>query len=116
MGACVRVRVCARVRVRARVCWLTYAAALSFVAFVFAADPFAFADGAHDAPWCNGLAAIVGATLVVYASSFACSNTSLYDPAWCLLPIALAVGWTATGGAALPGGGGASPRAWYGLA
>mgnify|MGYP003315635790 CR=1 FL=1 len=56
---------------------------------------------------------MLGATLVIYGFSYASSNTSLYDPAWCLLPLATVVGWMATspGLAAC-----ASPRAWYALA
>lgn len=33
---------------------------------------------------------------MIYAFSFAFSNTSIYDPAWCLLPIFVAIGWMVT--------------------
>ena len=92
--------------VSALVCWATYAAA-------FAAVAAAFAWPLSPSPYWNGLAAMLGATLVIYGFSYASSNTSLYDPAWCLLPLATVVGWMATspGLAAC-----ASLRAWYALA
>jgi len=33
------------------------------------------------------------ATVVIFCFSFVFGNTSLYDPAWCVLPIVLSVGW-----------------------
>ena len=92
--------------VTARICWLTYIAALAFIAYVFKTDPLGLDD-----PYWTGFLATMGATVVVYSFSLACSNTSLYDPAWCIFPIALATGWMVT--SAGPGRGGASTRACY---
>lgn len=46
-----------------------------------------------------GLLADVAATLVVFAFSFALSNSSVYDPYWSLAPIVLAGYWWLRGGA-----------------
>lgn len=88
--------------VPAHICWCVYAASAATVALVFAAP-------VSDDPWRNGLAAISLATVTIYAFSFAYSNTSCYDPAWCLLPIFTALGWMATADAA------PSARGWCGL-
>lgn len=88
--------------VPASLCWATYAASIACIIAVFLWPQLA-------SPYWNGLAAIVEATLVIFCFSLFCSNTSLYDPAWCVLPIGVAVGWMATGDAL------ASPRAWYAL-
>jgi steroid 5-alpha reductase family enzyme len=87
--------------VGASVCWCVYiAAALTTIMIFacFASDPFT-----------TGLVSIVLSTLTIYVFSLACSNTSLYDPAWCLLPIFTALGWMATAGSS------SSPRAIYAL-
>ena len=89
--------------VPASICWATYVAALATIAAVFiwpqVSDPY----------W-NGFLAMVESTVVIFFFSFSCSNTSLYDPAWCVLPIGTAISWmlTSDGLAATT-----SPRAWY---
>eukprot|EP00445_Apocalathium_hangoei_P036817 CAMPEP_0203950244 /NCGR_PEP_ID=MMETSP0359-20131031/84428_1 /ASSEMBLY_ACC=CAM_ASM_000338 /TAXON_ID=268821 /ORGANISM="Scrippsiella Hangoei, Strain SHTV-5" /LENGTH=331 /DNA_ID=CAMNT_0050882401 /DNA_START=48 /DNA_END=1043 /DNA_ORIENTATION=+ len=88
--------------VPARICWITYVLAAASVALCFSAPPC-------EDPWRVGLLAICVATCVVYVFSFAYSNTSIYDPAWCLLPIFVAVGWMLTAKSS------PSPRGWYAL-
>jgi len=89
--------------VPAYICWLAYLAAAASVAVCFAM-PLPW----H--PWQIGLLAICAATFSIYAFSFAYSNTSVYDPAWCLLPIFVAVGWMSTAESA------PSSRGWYAFA
>jgi steroid 5-alpha reductase family enzyme len=86
-------------------CWATYVAALACLAAVYVWPQ-------HESPYWNAFLATTEATAVIFLFSFACSNTSLYDPAWCILPIALALGWmlTSDNSVALY-----SPRAWYAL-
>jgi len=78
------------------VCWLAYLAAAAAVALCFS-NPLGLLSMT---PWCTGLSAIVMATCAIFAFSFAYSNTSIYDPAWCLLPIFVAVGWMCTASSA----------------
>ena len=90
--------------VSASICWCTYLAALAVAAAAFVARP----EGAD--AWQTGLVAIVASTVTIFCFSLACSNTSLYDPAWCILPIATAIGWISMSG------GTPSARAVYALA
>jgi len=89
--------------VSAAICRWTYA-----VSLVFIAGTFAFP--VHADPYWNGLLAHCGATVVVFLFSYCNSNSSLYDPAWCLFPVALAMGWLASAGDK------PSPRGVYALA
>jgi steroid 5-alpha reductase family enzyme len=57
---------------------------------------FIFAVPHHADPYWNGLIAVCEATVVTWLWSLWFSNTSIYDPAWCLFPIWCAVCWIAT--------------------
>ena len=80
--------------VSATTCCLAYLAPCTSIAVVF--SPY---GRLHADPYYNGMCAHVVATLVIYAFSFVCSNTSVYDPAWCVFPIALGAGWMANSNA-----------------
>jgi len=54
-------------------------------------------------PRMNGLAAHMVSTVVIFVFTFFCSNTSLYDPAWYLLPLSITIGWVATGTVSIRG-------------
>ena len=75
----------------AALCWCAYASAL--VAAV------ALAPTLHsvlpDAPLRRALLLDVVGTLVVYAFSLAADNSSVYDPYWCVAPLALLFYWKA---------------------
>lgn len=58
------------------------------------------------APW-NALLADVVATLVIFAFSLACRNSSFYDAYWSVIPPLLAMFWMQAGSNAV-----AHPRAW----
>merc|ERR1712046_96999 len=70
-------------------CWLCYIFALlsQFLVFKFPVDEDAFM---------NGFYAHIISTVVIFAFSFVCGNSSLYDPAWYTLPVGIALGWTMT--------------------
>jgi len=67
-------------------CWFAYISAALAVTICFAKP--AFSD-----PWYEGLFAICLATFVIWLFSFYYSNSSIYDPAWCILPILISFGW-----------------------
>ena len=119
--------------VSASTCCLTYAAAVGIVGYSFAASELpggrsfragakaVLGDAVDDDSYWVGFYAMCAATTTIYAFSFLCSNSSLYDPAWCVLPIAVASSWMMQGSGS--GGGGTplaiampSARAAYGLA
>ena len=75
--------------VPASVCRATYGVAVGWVAFIFLVPH-------HEDPYFNGMIAHLEATVVICMFSFSHGNTSLYDPAWCVLPIAVAAGWMCT--------------------
>jgi steroid 5-alpha reductase family enzyme len=81
-------------------CGVAYALA-GLVAVVVAR---AVAPPAH-VTWLAVIAADVAATLVVFAFSAACDNSSVYDPYWCVAPLPIAAAW------ALGGDGGAAADA-----
>ena len=70
-------------------CCLCYIFAVSWIAFVFKVPHF-------EDPYWNGLCAHLESTVVIWLFSVYFSNSSLYDPAWCILPIALQIGWMMT--------------------
>ena len=75
------------------VCWLCYAATLATIVFMFLEEerlPY------NDKYW-NGFLIHSASTVTIFCFSFVYSNTSLYDPAWCILPIAMGAGWMLTG-------------------
>ena len=72
--------------VPAYICWTAYISAVISIAITFHYP-------VHDNPMYNGLAAHVIATVVIYLFSLTYSNTSIYDPFWTYIPIALAIGW-----------------------
>lgn len=73
--------------VPASVCWLCYIAASCWLLSVMLVTP-----RLEDHYW-NSMIAHCESTVVLFAFSFFFGNTSLYDPAWCILPIVLSVGW-----------------------
>lgn len=73
-------------KVSAFICCLTYVLAYLTIGVVFWYKP---TDSAYN----NGFIAHILSTLLIFVFSFVCGNTSLYDPAWFLLPIPLAAGW-----------------------
>ena len=50
----------------------------------------------HESAYWNGFAAHMVSTIVIFAFSFCCGNSSLYDPAWYALPVGVALGWVIT--------------------
>ena len=77
-------------KVSCLVCWLTYIFAFIAIAVVFT-FPIVKSD------YWNGFLAHIISTVVIFAFSLIFGNSSLYDPAWYLLPVGLAAGWMATG-------------------
>jgi len=79
-------------RVSAAWCWLAYIVA--FVASGLAASAF---DAGYPelGPLWSGLLLNLLATCVVWCFSLTASNTSVYDPYWCLAPLLLAFYWKA---------------------
>ena len=71
-------------------CWLCYI-------FAMGSQYLVFKYPLHEEPYWNGFAAHMVSTLVIFAFSFCCGNSSLYDPAWYSLPLGIAIGWTFTG-------------------
>ena len=72
--------------VAAWVCWLTYICAILAMVLVF--------NFPVSTDWyLNAFAADMAATFVVFFFSFVCGNSSLYDPAWYVFPVALSVFW-----------------------
>jgi len=71
-------------------CWACYICSISSIVYVFM-NPV-YAD-----PRMNGFVAHMASTVVIFVFTFFCSNTSLYDPAWYLLPMSITIGWVATG-------------------
>ena len=78
--------------VPAKICWLAYICACTSVYVTFhyplVADQF----------W-NGFAAHMVSTVVIWIFSCTYSNTSIYDPFWCYMPLAISIGWMATNAA-----------------
>lgn len=106
------------------VCWLTYIASVAWIGYRFA-RPGGFpdwglptaADGETPSSWWwVGFTAHCESTFVIWIFSLVSSNTSLYDPAWCILPIALGVAWMAAAAAAAAGDQAPSWRGAYSLA
>lgn len=73
-------------------CWLAYAVPLSLCAALSPLLEAALPDAGY--LW-KGLLLNVAATAVVWLFSFAASNTSVYDPYWCVAPLALGLYWKA---------------------
>jgi len=67
-------------------CWFAYVTAAFVVTICF------FSPVCKD-PWYSGLLAICLATFIIWMFSYTYSNSSIYDPAWCILPILIALGW-----------------------
>ena len=72
--------------VPAYACWLAYFCAIASVWLTFHYPIHA------ETLW-NGLAAHIISTVCIFCFSFYYSNTSIYDPFWCYIPITLAIGW-----------------------
>eukprot|EP00943_MAST-04B_sp_MAST-4B-sp1_P005969 g5969.t1 len=78
--------------VPATICWLAYLCAFSGMAYVFLNEPF-HNQSDESSPFMTGLYAHLVSTCIIYIFSFAFSNTSIYDPAWCYFPIGMCIGW-----------------------
>ena len=83
-------------KVPASICCLTYIAALVSIAVVFIISPC-------ETAYMNGFAAHIVSTFVVFFFSCAYGNSSLYDPAWYLLPVGVGAGWLFAGGFSVRG-------------
>jgi steroid 5-alpha reductase family enzyme len=79
-------------KVSALTCWAAYVAAL----MVFVGGAMALEAHAPElGPLWKGLALNAAATVTVWVFSLASGNTSVYDPYWCLAPLALGFYWKA---------------------
>ena len=78
-------------KVSAFICCLSYFLAVVSIAIVFMLKPCATS-------YQDGFAAHIVSTFVIFAFSFAYGNTSIYDPAWYILPVPIGAGWLISGG------------------
>merc|ERR1712216_981009 len=76
-------------RVGPFVCWLTWICCMASIWAVYKWP-------LDERPWWNGFASHMVSTVVIFAFSYTFGNSSLYDPAWYLLPVGVAAGWAFT--------------------
>jgi steroid 5-alpha reductase family enzyme len=72
--------------VSASVCWWCYIACSGWLLSVFVFPR-------HEDHYWNSMIAHCESTVVIFVFSFCSGNSSLYDPAWPILPIVLSIGW-----------------------
>ena len=70
------------------VCWGAYLAAAASIMLTF------YSPVIKLSPLWTGFYAYTAATVTIFVFSLASSNSSIYDPFWCYMPIILAIGWS----------------------
>ena len=70
------------------VCWIAYLSAAVSIILIF------YFPIIESSPLWNGFLADTVATCTIYFFSLNWSNSSIYDPFWCYIPVLISLGWT----------------------